>query len=81
MHIAMVSISVGRWMNCLGKGRRRAYITSRVVMDIAASKVSHSVGCDVDATALPVARARASSRAMEEMPQRVQKASTLYSII
>eukprot|EP00964_Phaeocystis_antarctica_P058455 scaffold34678_cov71-Phaeocystis_antarctica.AAC.3 len=29
----------------------QAYITSDVVMDIAAFKVSHSAGCDKDATA------------------------------
>ena len=34
----------------------QAYITSDVVMDIAAFKVSHSVGCDIDATALQAAR-------------------------
>ena len=36
-------------------------------MNIAAFKVSHSVGCDIDATALPAARARSVSiGAMEE---------------
>ena len=30
-------------------------------MDIAAFKVSHPVGCDIDATALRAARARSSS--------------------
>ena len=46
-------------------------------MDIAAFKVSRSVGCDNNATALRAARARSSSiGAMEEMPQKVQNAST-----
>eukprot|EP00964_Phaeocystis_antarctica_P138871 scaffold103534_cov74-Phaeocystis_antarctica.AAC.1 len=48
---------LGRWKKCLGKGRRRAYRTSRVVMDIAAFKVGHSVRSDKDATALQAARA------------------------
>ena len=30
----------------------QAHITSDVVVDIAAFKVSHSVGCDIDATSL-----------------------------
>ena len=48
---------------------------SGVVIDIAALKVSHSV--DIDATALPVARARSVSiGAMEEMSCKVQKANT-----
>eukprot|EP00964_Phaeocystis_antarctica_P058459 scaffold34679_cov70-Phaeocystis_antarctica.AAC.2 len=34
----------------------QAYIISDVVMDIAAFKVSHSAGCDIDATALQAAR-------------------------
>ena len=42
----------------MGKGRRRAHIISRVVMDIAAFKVSRSG--DIDATALQAARARSS---------------------
>ena len=40
----------------------QAHPTSSVVMDIAAFKVSHSVGTDIDATtALRAARARSSS--------------------
>ena len=38
----------------------QAHITSSVVVDIAAFKVCHSVGIDIDATALRAARARAS---------------------
>ena len=34
----------------------QAHIISDVVMDIAAFKVSHSAGCDIDATALQAAR-------------------------
>ena len=68
--------SAGRWMKVQGKFKMQAHI-SGVVMDIAAFKVSHSVGCDIDATALPVARARSVSiGAMDEMSQKVQKAST-----
>ena len=46
-------------------------------MDIAAFKVSHSVDMDIDATALPVARARSvPNGAMEERSMQGQKAST-----
>ena len=46
-------------------------------MDIAALKVSHSVGTDEDATALRAARVRSSSiGAMEEMSQEIQNASS-----
>ena len=51
-HIATVSIPVGRWMKVQGKGRRQAHVRNRVVMDIAAFKISHSVGIDIDTTAL-----------------------------
>ena len=50
-------------------------------MDIAAFKVSHSVGIDIDATALRAARARSSSiGAMEEMSRQGQKASIHHSL-
>ena len=39
----------------------QADIISGVVMDIAAFKISHSVGRDIDATTLRAARARSSS--------------------
>ena len=39
----------------------QAHVISEVAMDIAAFKVSHSVGCDIDAAALRAARARSSS--------------------
>eukprot|EP00964_Phaeocystis_antarctica_P063383 scaffold38033_cov69-Phaeocystis_antarctica.AAC.4 len=49
---------------------------SGVVMDIAAFKVSHSVGIDKDATALRAARARSSSiGALDERSRTVRKAS------
>ena len=49
-------------------------INSGVVMDIASFKVSHSVGCDIDATALQAVRARSNSiGAMEEMSRQGQK--------
>ena len=52
-HIAKVSIPVGRWMNVQGKcSKMQAHITSSVVMDVAAFKVGHCIGCDRDATAL-----------------------------
>ena len=43
------------------KFKMQADIISGVVMDIAAFKISHSVGIDKDATALRAARARSSS--------------------
>ena len=52
-HMAMVSEPVGRWMKVQGKcSKMQAHINSRVVMDIAAFKVGHSVVVDKDATAL-----------------------------
>ena len=41
-------------MKVQGKGRRQAHVRSRVVMDIAAFKISHSV--DKDTTALRAKR-------------------------
>ena len=64
-------------MQVQGKFKMQAHITSGVVMDIAAFKVSHSVGIDKDATALRAARARSSSiGAMEDMSRQGKKAST-----
>ena len=55
----------------------QAHMRSDVVMDVAAFEVSHSVGTDIDATALRAARARSSSiGAMEEMSGKVQNANT-----
>ena len=48
-------------MKVQGEFKMRAHKISGVVMDIAAFKVSHSVGIDIDATALRAARARSSS--------------------
>ena len=53
--------SVGRWMKVQGKFKMQAHPSSGVVMDIAAFKVSHSVGPDSHATALQAARASSSS--------------------
>jgi len=39
-------------MKVQGEFKMQAHLRSGVVMDIAAFKVSHSVGCDRDATAL-----------------------------
>ena len=44
--------SRGRWMKVQGKGRRQAHVRSRVVMDIAAFKISHSTAFDRYTTAL-----------------------------
>jgi len=44
-------------MKVQGEFKMRAHKISGVVMDIAAFKVSHSVGSDIDATALRAARA------------------------
>jgi hypothetical protein len=48
-------------MKVQGKFKMQAHITSGVVMDIAAFKVSHCVGSDIHATALRAERARSSS--------------------
>ena len=56
-----VSIPVGRWMKCHRKFKTQTHLSSGVVMDIAAFKVSHSIGPDIDTTALRAARARSSS--------------------
>ena len=45
-------------MKVQGKFKTQAHFLSCVVMDIAAFKVSHSSGTDIDATALRVVRAR-----------------------
>ena len=47
-----MSNSVGRWRKVQVKFKVQADIISGVVMDIAVVKVSHSVKCDIDATAL-----------------------------
>ena len=39
-------------MKVKDKGRRQAHVINRVLMDIAAFKISHSVGSDIDTTAL-----------------------------
>ena len=55
----------------------QAHSISGVVIDIAAFKVSHCIGKDIDATALRAVRARSSSRgAMEEMSRQGKTAST-----
>ena len=48
-------------MKVQGKFKMYAHRSCPVVMDTAAFKVSHSVGIDIDATALRIARARSSS--------------------
>ena len=48
-----------------GEFKMQAHPLSGVVMDIAAFAVSHSVGIDIDATALRAGRARSSSRWMK----------------
>ena len=49
---ARVNVPSGRWMKVQGKGRRQAHVRSRVVMDIAAFKISHSTAFDRYTTAL-----------------------------
>ena len=64
-----------------GKVKMQAHISSGVVMDIAAFKVSHGVGNDIDATALRAARARSSSiGAMDERSGKGQDASIFNSV-
>ena len=48
-------------MKVQGEFKMQAHKISGVVMDVAAFKVSHSVVSDIDATALPAARARSVS--------------------
>ena len=52
---------LGRWMKVQGKFKMQAHPSSGVVMDIAAFKVSHSVGPDSHATALRAARTTSAS--------------------
>jgi hypothetical protein len=64
-------------MQVQGQFEMQAHKTSGVVMDIAAFKVCHAAGSDIDATTLQAEKARsASTGAMEEMSQKVQNAST-----
>jgi len=64
-------------MKVQGKFKMQAHPISGVVMDIAAFKVSHCVGSDIDATTLQAEKARSASMgAMEEMSGKVQNAST-----
>ena len=59
------------------KFKMQAHISSRVVMDVAAFKVSHSVGTDIDATTLQAEKARSASiGAMDESSGQVQDANT-----
>ena len=46
------NIPVGQWIKVQGKFKMHAHPSSGVVMDIGVFKVSHSVGCDIDTTAL-----------------------------
>ena len=67
-------------MKVEGKFKMQAHIISGVVMDIAAIKVSHCVGSDIDATTLQAEKARSACiGAMEEMSGQGQKASTHLS--
>ena len=65
-------------MKVQGEFKMQAHRISSVVVDIAAFKVSHSVGSDIDATtALRAARVRSKSiGAMDESSGKVQDAST-----
>jgi len=66
------NVPSGQWMKIQGNFKMQAHITSGVVMDVAAFKVSHSV--DIDAAALRAARARSKSIGpMDEMSQKSSK--------
>ena len=66
-------------MKVQGEFKMQAHRTSSVVVDIAAFKVSHSVLCDIDATALRAERARSSSiGAMEKLSGMVQMQGRTY---
>ena len=68
---ALVTFQRGDGGNFRESSKMQAHRTSGVVMDIAAFKVSHSVGRDRDATALRAARARSSSiGALDESSRR-----------
>ena len=54
-------VPLGQWMKVQGMFKMQANKIGSIVMDIAAFKVSHTVGLDIDATALPAARARSVS--------------------
>eukprot|EP00964_Phaeocystis_antarctica_P138872 scaffold103534_cov74-Phaeocystis_antarctica.AAC.2 len=70
------NVPAGRWMTVQGIFKMRAHIMSGIVMDVAAFKVSHTVGSDKDATTLRAARAGSSSiGALDEGSRHVQKAS------
>jgi len=57
--------------------KMQAHISSSVVMDIAAFKVSHSAVSDIGATTLQAEKARSASKgAMDESSGKVQDAST-----
>ena len=61
-------------MKVQGKFKMQAHKSRSVFVDIAAFKVSHSVGSDIDATALRAARARSSSiGAVDAISQKIQK--------
>jgi translation elongation factor EF-Ts len=67
-------------MKVQGKFKMQTHLHRGVVMDIAAFKVSHAAGSDIDATTLQAEKARsASTGAMDEMSQKVQNASTRLS--
>ena len=59
------------------KFKMQAHISSGVVMDIAAFKVSHSSRIDIDATALRAPRAGSSTTgALEESSRKIQQVGT-----
>ena len=58
--------------------KMQAHLIGGVVMDIAAFKVSHPVGSEIDATALRATRVRSSSiGAMEESSRRAHPVSVI----
>ena len=58
------------------KFKMQAHPISGIAMDIAALKISHSIGIDINATALRAARARSSSiGAMGKTSRKVKEVS------
>eukprot|EP00964_Phaeocystis_antarctica_P061509 scaffold36779_cov71-Phaeocystis_antarctica.AAC.2 len=65
------NVPAGRWMKVQGKFKLQAHISSGVIMDIAAFKVRHSIGIDIDATA-PLRAARVRSNSIGALFEKVQ---------
>ena len=73
------SIPVGRWRKVQGEFKMQAHRRSSVVMDIAAFKVSHCIGSDIDATSLQAEKARSASMGLWRNYHRRFEMQTLTS--